>query len=487
MEFIDRKAELSFFNHILHREHPGPAQFIILYGRRRVGKTHLLQHWAKESGIPYTYWAAEKEPAPNQRRKLFAKIDKRTVSQSPLFSSWAELWEAIAQVVGQEKHILILDELPYAADGDPSMLSSLQHAWDQHIQHSQLILVVCGSQVQSMETLQHRQSPLFGRFTGQWFLQPLPFHILKTFFPSWSAAERVAVRAIVGGIPAYIKWLDPNRSLVENIQKQILFPGSMFLSEPTLLLYDEVREPQSYLAILKAIGSGFHTLSEISNATLITKNNLSAYLARLQDLKFIERRVPATLSTAKRRRSRQGRYRIIDPYFRFFFRFIAPFHESIPFDIEPAMKKIQEDFRTFVGQTIFEELAQEWIQLQAKAGAISFMPERVGSHWSRHVQVDLVAINWREKRLILGECKWGGLAVDKGTVRELLEQRVPKTIKDMEIDANRWQIDYLFFARSGYTPAAKAYGRDMNIQLIDLEQMMTILDTDKQGSIEFDI
>ena len=179
--FVDRKAELSFFNHILHREHPGPAQFIILYGRRRVGKTHLLRHWAKESGIKHTYWAAEKEPAPNQRRKLFAKVDNRTVAQSPLFNSWAELWEAIAQVIGQERQILILDELPYATDGDPAMLSALQHAWDQHFQHSQLILVICGSQVQSMETLQHRQSPLFGRFTGQWFLQPLPFHTLKTF------------------------------------------------------------------------------------------------------------------------------------------------------------------------------------------------------------------------------------------------------------------------------------------------------------------
>ncbi len=487
MEFIDRKAELSFFNHILYRQHPGPAQFILLYGRRRVGKTHLLQHWATQSQVPYTYWAAEKESSPNQRRKLFAKVDKRAVSQSPLFNSWAELWEAIAQVIGQEKHILILDELPYAADGDPAMLSALQHAWDQYFQHSQLVLVVCGSQVQSMETLQHRQSPLFGRFTGQWVLQPLPFHTLKIFFPSWSPAERVAARSIVGGIPAYIHWLDPNLSLVENIQKQILFPGSMFLSEPTLLLYDEVREPQSYLAILKAIGEGCHTLSEISNETLIGKNNLSAYLGRLQALKFIERRLPATVPTPKRRRSRQGRYHIIDPYFRFFFRFIAPFHESIPFDIEPAMTKVREEFRAFVGQTIFEELAREWIQKQAKLDTTFFTPERVGSHWSRHVQVDVVAINWREKRLILGECKWGRQVVDKGTARELLEKRVPKTIKDMAIDVNRWQLDYLFFSRSGYTPAAKAYGHNEGIQLIDLEQMMTVLDADELDFTTFEI
>jgi uncharacterized protein len=480
--FVNREAELSFFNHILQRQHPGPAQFILLYGRRRVGKTHLLRYWADESGAPYTYWATEKESAAAQRRKLFAKVDNRPVSQAPLLGSWMETWEAIAHLIGQEKHILILDELPYAAEGDPAMLSSLQHAWDQHFQQSQLILVICGSQVQSMETLQHRQSPLFGRFTGQWYLQPLPFYTLKTFFPTWSAAERVAAYAILGGIPAYLKWLDPSLSLVENIRQRILFPGSMFLGEPALLLYDEVREPQSHLAILKAIGAGCHTLDEISNECLIGKSNLSAYLVRLQELKFIERRLPATLPTAGRRRSRQGRYHIVDPYLRFFFRFIAPFHETIPFDLNPVMGKVQQELRAFVGQTAFEELAQQWLRLQAQQGALPFVPERIGSHWSRSVQIDVVGVNWQAHQLLLGECKWGEQAIDKQTVRELLEKRGPRIIGKMGIDENLWQVTYLFFARSGFTPAAQAYGQKMGIWLVDLEQMMAVLDRAPDGA-----
>ena len=128
--FIDRQAELAFLNRIQTRKRPGPAQLILLYGRRRVGKTRLLRHWAENNGLPYTYWAAEKEPAALQRRKLFAKVDDRPISQSPIFGTWQETWEAVAHNIGDMKHILIIDELPYAAESDPALLSSLQHAWD---------------------------------------------------------------------------------------------------------------------------------------------------------------------------------------------------------------------------------------------------------------------------------------------------------------------------------------------------------------------
>lgn len=112
--------------------------------------------------------------------------------------------------------IIHLDELPYAAEADPAMLSALQHAWDQFFKDSQTILVICGSQVRTMETLRSRQSPLFGRLTGQWDLEPLPFVALRQFLPGWTLEERVAAYAIVGGVPAYLEWLDPNRSLVDS-------------------------------------------------------------------------------------------------------------------------------------------------------------------------------------------------------------------------------------------------------------------------------
>lgn len=469
--FIDRQAELAFLNRIQTRQRPGPAQLILLYGRRRVGKTRLLRHWAENSGLPYTYWAAEKEPAALQRRKLFAKVDERPIAQSPIFGTWQETWEAVAHKIGDSKHILIIDELPYAAESDPALLSSLQHAWDGLFQRSNLIIIVCGSQVRTMETLQNRQSPLFGRFTGQWHLQPMPFYTLSEFFPAWSAEERIALYGIVGGVPAYLEWLDPDLNLVENLKQVILDSGSMFLSEPTFLLYEEVREPQSYLALLKALGAGCHTPAEMSNHSLIGKSHLASYLARLQDLRFVERRLPATVPNAKRRTSRRSRYHLSDPYFRFYFRFMAPFHEELPFDSMPVLTKVRQELRAFIGQTTFEELARQWVQIQGKQGQLSFTPERIGSHWDKSVQVDVVAVNWHTHQILLGECKWGGQAVGKGVIDELVESKTPKVLKSLPNEGAGWQVEYAFFARVGFTAGAKAAGSAVGANLVHLNAL----------------
>lgn len=452
--FIDRQKELNFFNNILARQRPGPAQLILLYGRRRVGKTALLLHWIGANNIPHTYWPAEKEPAGLQRRKLYARMQNIPLRQSPIFDSWAELWDAVANVIGQKRHILILDELPYAAESDPAALSALQHAWDHHFQQSNIVIVLCGSQVKAMESLQFHQSPLFGRLTGQWHLQSLSFATLREFLPDWSDEERVAAYAIVGGIPAYLNWLNPSLSLVENIRQVILAEGGMFLAEPTFLLYDEVREPQSYLVILKAIGLGNHTLRDISNYTLIATSHLSTYLSRLQELKIVERRLPATVPPTKRRRSRQGRYHLQDPFFRFYFRFIAPFHEYLPFDTDLVLEKVKQELRAFVGQTTFEELAQLWVIQQGKAGNLSFVPDIVGTHWSRRVQVDVTAVNWQERQILLGECKWGDRAVSRPIVRELIEHKTPLVLRDLPDEGQEWQVQYAVFSRIGLTIAA---------------------------------
>ena len=134
--FVDRQAELAFLNSILERKRPSAAQLILLYGRRRVGKTVLLRRWAEASGLPHTYWAAEKEPSALQRRKLFARVLGVEPARAATFDTWADCWQAIAATLGDRRHILILDEFPYAAEADPAMLSSLQHAWDQHFKTS---------------------------------------------------------------------------------------------------------------------------------------------------------------------------------------------------------------------------------------------------------------------------------------------------------------------------------------------------------------
>jgi hypothetical protein len=469
--FVDREQELAFLNGIVTRRHPGPAQLILLYGRRRVGKTSLLLHWSQQSGIPTAYWMVEKEPAALQRRKFYATLVGLPIEQAPVFTTWADVWRAAATVLAGRRQILILDELPYAIESDPATLSALQHAWDHAFQQMETIIVLCGSQVRVMETIQAQQSPLFGRLTGQWHLQPLPFSSLKQFFPTWSVEERIAAYAIVGGIPAYLEWLDPEYTLVENIREVILAGGSMFLAEPTFLLYDEVREPQSHLAILKAIGSGHHTLEDISNAALIGKTHLSSYLVRLQDLRMVERRLPVTVQPNERRLARRGRYHLRDAYFRFYFRFLAPYHDTLTVTPDAALQNIQQQLRAFVGQTAFEDLARQWVIAQSQAGALPFTPTVVGSHWSRSVQVDVVAINWQTHDILLGECKWGGDQIDRQVVRELIETKTGLALRELPNNGQGWTVHYAFFARTGYTTAARQEAEQHNSFLVNAEMI----------------
>lgn len=469
--FVNRTQELRFLNNLLTRKRPGPGQLVLLYGRRRIGKTALLRHWAIQSGIPATYWVAEKELPTLQRRRFFARILGVTTDRAPIFESWEDLWQAVAKLLEDKQHILMLDELPYAAEADPAMLSSLQHAWDQHFQQSRILILLCGSHVHTMETLLSGQSPLFGRMTAQWFLRPLTFSNLTSFLPRWPAEELVATYAIVGGVPAYLEWLDPDQGLIDNLRNIILAPGSLFLAEPSFILSDELRDPRVHRSIIQAIGNGAHSLDEISAASFVSKTHLSAYLARLQELRLVERRLPVTVPPAEQRKSRQGRYHLSDPFFRFYFRFIAPYQDDLNYRPEVVVPAIQQGLCAFIGQTAFEELARQWVRQQGRLGILAFTPTAVGSHWSRSVQVDVVAVNWETRHILLGECKWGSDTVSRAIVREMISVKTPLVLADLPNNGEGWQVSYALFTRAGGTEAARQELEKHNGIVIDLDRL----------------
>lgn len=469
--FANRKQELAFLNSILAKRQPTPAQLVLLYGRRRVGKTVLARQWAERSQLPTLYWAAEREPAPLQRRKLFARVLNAPTAKATTFDSWADLWQAYVAWLGDRRQIFILDEVTYAADSDPAFLSALQHAWDQHFKQSRLALVLSGSHVHTMETLLARGSPLFGRFTGQWHLQPLEFATLREFLPRWQAEQRVAAYAIVGGVPAYLEQLDPSLSLSDNLRDIILGPGSMFMAEPELLLHDEVQEPRVYRALLQAIGTGAHTLDEIANASLVGKTHLPSYLARLQELRLVERRLPITIPTARRSVSRLGRYHLADPFLRFYFRFVAPVRDEIGYQPQIVLPGIQEQLRAFVGATAFEELCRHWVRGAGNRGVLPFEAQHVGSHWSRGVQVDVVAINWQTRHILLGECKWGADKVTRETISDLIDRKTPLVLRALPEEGKKWTVHWAFFSRAGLTPAAQALADTHRVVKVDLARL----------------
>jgi hypothetical protein len=320
------------------------------------------------------------------------------------------------------------------------------------------------------ELLAYR-APLYGRASSRLLLQQFPFSALAELFPAYDAAERVALYAVLGGIPAYLERFDPNRSLSHNIKNRLLTPVNLLQEEPRLLLQEQLSEPRNYMTILEAIAHGQRVPQEIAAATGLQGSHVSKYLGVLQDLRLVRRDVPATVRRPER--SRKGRYVLTDPYLRFYFRFLARRQEEIAFGrIQSAWQQIRRQMISFIGANTFEELCREWVSIQGNAGRLPLVPERVGSYWSKEAQVDVVAVDWSEKKILLGEVKWSRDPVRRG----VLEQLVAKT--DKVVPAGDWTVYYALFARAGFTEATRLAADDREALLVDLSQLDRDLGSD---------
>ena len=473
--FVDREPELEALDVLLAR--PG-AQFAVVYGRRRVGKTTLILEWARRSGLPFVYWVAARSSSTLLLRSFSQAIynhahpdtgDARPSAADPLFTypTW-EMALREAAALGQDRRmILVMDEFPYVAQSESALPSLLQNAWDHHFKFTQTVLVLAGSQVGMMIDLLGYHAPLYGRMTAQLGLKPLPYRALGQFYPRYTAAERVAVYAILGGIPAYLEKFSDGVSLSQNVRDQILSVSSIFQNEALFLLQDEVREVTNYLAVIRAIGEGAHTLDAIAKTSGLAKNHASTYLARLQDLAFVRREVPVTVPPGKR--TTQGRYVLADAYLRFYFRFIAPNQALLEQGLYNRLwELIAEEMRAFVGMTAFEEICRTWTLQQAAAGRLPFVPDAVGRHWSPECEIDVVTIHWRQKQILLGECKWSTDPVGPNVVRGLIEERAPRVLERL---TGEWQTHYAFFSRAGFTDAAKEEAAKVDARMVDLAQL----------------
>jgi AAA+ ATPase superfamily predicted ATPase len=467
--FVDRETELNALNTLLTR--PG-AQFAILYGRRRVGKTTLVLEWARRSNLPFVYWVAARESSTLLLRSFSQAIYHHSHPDrqaDPLFTypSWEMALSEAAALGKTERTILIMDEFPYAVQSEGALPSLMQNAWDHSFKGTQTMLVLAGSQVGMMIDLLGYHAPLYGRMTAQLNLKPLPFRALSQFYPGYTAAERVSVYAILGGIPAYLERFSDSETLSQNVREQVFSVLSVFQNEALFLLQDEVRELTNYLAIIRAIGEGAHTLDLIARTSGLAKNHVSTYLARLQELTFVRREIPATVQPNKR--TTRGRYVLADAYLRFYFRFVAPNRALLEQGLYNRLwKLIAEEMRAFVGVTAFEELCRSWTLQQAASGNLAFIPDTVGRHWAPDCEIDVVAINWRLRQILLGECKWGATPIGRRIVRDLVETRAPRVIDKLE---GEWQIHYAFFGRAGFTDAAREEAAKVKATLVDLAQL----------------
>ena len=477
MRFTDREIELAILDD-LHRR-PG-AQFLVLYGRRRIGKTRLLTHWLQ--GLPERraeeaaggrslYWMASQTSATNQLRgfsqTLFAFLNPG-VRIEPTFSyaSWEAACAEVQRASAEERLVLVLDEFTYVMQADPQVPSLIQQAWDHQFRdRSNVFLILTGSLAGMIQRqILDYQAPLYGRATARLRLQPLPFPALAELLPGLGTEDRVAVYAISGGVPAYTELFDDQLTITQNLRQRIITPANVMLGDAVFLLHEQLEEPRNYLSIIEAIGAGYHALSDIARMAGIDRSNIVKYLHVLQELGYVERQVPATVRRPER--SRMGRYVIIDPYLRFYARFLAPNLTFIERGmVDQAISLMRDHLADFIGTHTFEELCREWVAVKSDLGELGFLPERIGSYWSQQAQVDVVGISWRTKDLLLGECKW---ATDR-VGREVIRALVDKTQK--VAPSGDWTIRYACFARRGFTPAAEDEARRTDTHLVALDQM----------------
>jgi uncharacterized protein len=454
--FIGRQNELRVLNRLWDSSR---SALLILYGRRRVGKTRLLTHWMASGDRRALYWVASPTTSHEQLRSFSQALYNFANPGQPAppaftYATWAQAFNQVAALAESERVALFLDEFTYLLEADPGLAGVLQNAWDHVLKKADLFLALSGSHLGMMkrEILSY-QAPLYGRATAQLHLMPLPFGATRDYFKGFDAPSRVALYAIFGGIPAYWERVDPGLSVSKIIVQQLLTANNMMQEEPRLLLHDFVREPQNYVAILRAIAHNARTQKEIANFTGLSQGHISKYLSVLQDADFVDRRIPVTRGP----NTRMGRYHIMDPYLRFYYRFLATRGAQLALGIqEQALAEIKRHLIDFIGMHTWEELSREWLLRASTRGALPFIPDQVGSEWNKKAQVDVVGINSMEKTLYLGECKWG-----QGTSgRKVLRDLVGKT-KAVVPSKGSWQVFYLGFDRDGWTEAAAAYAASL--------------------------
>ena len=477
--FVGRFAQLNLLDQLWASSR---AELLILSGRRRVGKTRLLIHWAAGSGANALYWVAEPTSAFDQLRSFSQALYNFENPSDPApqdfsYANWRQAFGQAARLTETRRLALAIDEFTYLLATEPGIAGILQNLWDQRLCQADLFLTISGSHIGMMERqVISYQAPLYGRASALLRLNPLPFSATRQFFPRYRPDERVAIYAMLGGIPAYWEQFDQAFSLDKNIRRQFLTPTRLLQDEPLLLLQDFLTDPHNYLAILRAIAHGARTPKEMAGFTGLDAHHIPAYVSKLVDTGFVERKMPVTAPDSLR----LGRHHITDPFLRFYFRFLAQRQAQLAQGIQDqALAEIKKHLIDFIGTYTWEELCREWILQAGVRGQLPFLPDQVGSTWTRTAQVDVVGVNFMEKTLILGECQWSAAAVERPVLSGLVE----KAAQVVPAQGN-WRVYFLGFARCGWNSAARDYSaeiersplqggnwRSVGMRLLDLQQV----------------
>lgn len=449
MRFIGRKNEL----HTLNTEYNRNSSFVVIYGRRRVGKTTLIKEFLKNKSAFY-YLATEELESQSMKRlaNVIARTTKNTLLQKIEFTDWLDLFQLIADYKPEEKKVLVIDEFPYLVRTNSAFPSILQNAWDEFLKDSNVMLILSGSLIGMMQKhVLSYDSPLYGRRTAQMRLTPLPFtSIYETQnLPFEQAVEQFA---LTGGVPKYLEFFEDGRPLEEQLKDVVFSKNGFLYEEPNFLLKSEFLTAVNYFSIIKTIADGNHKLGKIASALGQESSSLTPYLSTLSDLGFIEKRTPITEKNPEK--SRKGLYFIADNFLRFWFCYVYPYKGELELDnMQIVLDEIHKDFKEKFVAFAYEDICKDIFAKLCSNNAISFVPSRIGSYWLNDydgdTEINVMSVDHQNKQVFAGECKYHTKPVD-ASVYFTLKEKVDNAA-EIRKSFPKYNVIYGLFSKSGFT------------------------------------
>lgn len=454
--FIGRKQELQFLE---DKYNSKGGQLIVVYGRRRVGKTETLREFCKNK--THIFYSCREISDKLQLRSFSEKLLREKIPAASYvkeFADWETAFRNIAELpYGDNKKLIIIDEFPYMCKNNESIPSILQNLWDEQFKDENVMIVLCGSAMSFIEKeLLAEKNPLYGRATGIYKMEAMGFYDAVQFFPNYTDKEKILAYSVLGGIPHYLAQFDPAKSLDDNIKKNILTKGCILYSEVEFILRQELRETPLYNTIIESVALGNTKLNDISTKSLIDDTSkTSVYLKNLIELQIVEREFSVDDGTKERANNNRGLYRLTDNFFRFWYAFVfTNISELEGGDVDGVFEyAIKPQLHEFAALG-FEDVCREYIREMQKENKLPFRYKRMGRWWgkttvrrkeiteTKETEIDLLAVSEKSDKYLVGECKFKGKPF---SYSEYLD-----TIVKLSPQKEKTEFYYYLFSESGF-------------------------------------
>lgn len=470
--FVGRVRELAALE---RRWNSSRFECVIVYGRRRVGKTTLINRFLE--GRPAIFFPAIESNATGNLETLSRAIavyrataDGDAViagitDDAPVYHDFATALEAVFALARRTRLALVIDEYPYLAKADRSISSVLQHAIDRHKDDSKLMIILCGSSMSFMERqVLGYASPLYGRRTAQIKVEPFGYTDVRTFLPRYDAEDAAIAYGLTGGVPQYLRQIDDAESIADNIRWNIIDPDCYLFEEPGNLLKQELRAPSEYNAVIQAIASGASRANAIATACHMETSSCATYLRNLIDLGIVYKETPFSEHSP-----RKTIYRIKDSFFRFWYRYVPTNMTLIQSgNADIAVDRITRSINDFMGP-VFEDICTQWLWAHNTTGELPFLLLESGRWWGAdprtrsQEEIDIVAAGDDPKAMLFCECKWRSVPTGP---RQL------ETLRDRAELLHPKRSHYMLFSKTGFDkPLTDRAAQVDDVTLVDFKDM----------------